>query len=191
MIHPVYKAFALLFPAGDVNKGLAELQKAASEGTVLDAEAGFMLSWIYAGYEYDYEKSLKYSRLLYEKYPGNSSYLANYIKFLLLVKQYDEAEKLIFSAGSKINNTFFRAQITVFNGILKEKKYRDISAALECYREGLNYLVPFGDFGNEYSAYACYGLSRVYAADKTGDLKRRFRKEANRLAEFRHMNFER
>jgi hypothetical protein len=189
-IHPVYKAFALLFPAGDARKGVAELEKAANEGIVLDAEAGSFLSWIYAGYEYDYEKSLIYSRLLYEKYPGNSSYLANYIKFLLFVKQYDEAEKLISSAGSRMNNEFFKAQIIVFNGILKEKKYKDMSAASEYYREGLNVLIPFGDFGNEYSAYACYGLSRVYAADKTGDLKRKFRKEANRLAEFRHMNFE-
>jgi len=189
-MHPVYKAFALLFPPGDANKGLAELQKASNEGIVLDAEAGSILSWIYSGYEYDYEKSLTYSRLLYEKYPGNSSYLANYIKFLLFVKQYDEAEKLILSTGSRMNNAFFRAQVIVFNGILKEKKYRDMSAASEYYREGLNALVPFSDFGNEYSAYACYGLSRVFAADKTGDLKRKFRKEANRLAEFRHMNFE-
>ena len=189
-LHPAYKAFALLFPAGDANKGLAELQKAACEGIVLDAEAGSFMSWIYSGYEFDYDKSLIYSRNLYEKYPGNSSYLANYIKFLLLVKQYDEAEELISSEGSRMNNAFFNAQIKVFNGILREKKYRDMSAASECYREGLNALVPFGDFGNEYSAYACYGLSRVFAADKTGDLKRRFRKEANRLAEFRHMNFE-
>jgi hypothetical protein len=189
-MHPVYKAFALLFPPGDANKGLAELQKASNEGIVLDAEAGSILSWIYSGYEYDYEKSLTYSRLLYEKYPGNSSYLANYIKFLLFVKQYDEAEKLILSTGRRMNNAFFRAQVIVFNGILKEKKYRDMSAASEYYREGLNALVPFSDFGNEYSAYACYGLSRVFAADKTGDLKRKFRKEANRLAEFRHMNFE-
>jgi len=189
-MHPVYKAFALLFPPGDANKGLAELQKASNEGIVLDAEAGSILSWIYSGYEYDYEKSLTFSRLLYEKYPGNSSYLANYIKFLLFVKQYDEAEKLILSTGRRMNNAFFRAQVIVFNGILKEKKYRDMSAASEYYREGLNALVPFSDFGNEYSAYACYGLSRVFAADKTGDLKRKFRKEANRLAEFRHMNFE-
>jgi len=189
-LHPVYKAFALLFPAGDANKGLAELQKTYSEGIVLDAEAGSFLSWIYSGYEYDYKKSLIYSRLLYEEYPGNSSYLANYIKFLLFVKQYDEAEELISSAGSRMNNAFFKAQIIVFKGILKEKKYGDMSAASEYYREGLNVLAPFGDFGNEYSAYACYGLSRVFAADKTGDQKRRFRKEANRLAEFRHMNFE-
>jgi hypothetical protein len=189
-MHPVYKAFALLFPPGNENKGLAELQKASSEGIVLNAEAGSFLSWIYSGYEYDYDKSLIYSRNLYEKYPGNSSYLANYIKFLLLVKQYDEAEELISLEGSRMNNAFFNAQIKVFNGILREKKYKDMSAASEWYREGLTALDPFGDFGNEYAAYACYGLSRVFAADKTGDLKRRFRKEANRLAEFRHMNFE-
>jgi hypothetical protein len=189
-LHPVYKAFALLFPAGDANKGIAELQKAYSEGIVLDAEAGSFLSWIYSGYEYDYKESLIYSRLLYEEYPGNSSYLANYIKFLLFVKQYDEAEELISSAGSRMNNAFFKAQITVFKGILKEKKYMDMSAASEYFREGLNGLAPFGDFGNEYSAYACYGLSRVFVADKTGDQKRKFHKEANRLAEFRHMNFE-
>jgi hypothetical protein len=189
-LHPVYKAFALLFPAGDANKGLTELQKAYSEGIVLDAEAGSFLSWIYSGYEYDYNKSLTFSRLLHEEYPGNSSYLANYIKFLLLVKEYDEAEELISSAGNRMKNTFFKAQIIVFKGILKEKKYIDMSAASEYYREGLNALAPFGDFGNEYSAYACYGLSRVFAADKTGDQKRKFRKEANRLAEFRHMNFE-
>jgi hypothetical protein len=189
-LHPVYKPFALLFPAGDQKKGLAELEKASSESIVLKAEAGSFLSWIYSGYEYDYERALYFSKKLTERYPGNASYLSSYIKFLLLNKMYDEAETQIQSAGSAMDNAFFRAQVTVLKGILNEKKYRDMKSAEGLYREGLELLDPFGDFANEYSAYACYGLSRVYAADRTGDQKRKFRKEANRLAEFRHMNFD-
>lgn len=189
-IHPVYRAFALLFPAGDVSKGLVQLQTTSTRGIVLDAEASSFLSGIYSGFEYDYIKSLIISRDLYNKYPGNASYLANYIKYLLFTKQYDEAKMFISSSGNRTDNAFFRAQLLVYEGILKEKMDNDLPAAYEIYRQALTALAPFGDFGNEYAAYCYYGLSRVVSGDKTGDQKRKFRKEANHLAEFQQMNFD-
>jgi hypothetical protein len=189
-IHPVYRPIALLFPHGDIKKGLSDMQNAFEGSVFLNAEAGAMLSWIYAGYEIDIGSSLGVIRKLHVKYPGNPSFLASFIKTLLFAKQYDEAERILQTEGGGISNSFFRAQSMVLQGIIREKKYVDLKGAETFYTNGLDLLKPFGDFGNEYASFACYGLSRVYKADKTGDLKRKFRKEGNRLAEFRHMNFD-
>jgi len=54
-MHPVYKAFALLFHPEMQTRDLQSFRKHPNEGIVLDAEAGSILSWIYSGYEYDYE----------------------------------------------------------------------------------------------------------------------------------------
>jgi hypothetical protein len=40
-IYPVYKSLALLFPRGDMEKGLKELNTSASGSVVLKAESAF------------------------------------------------------------------------------------------------------------------------------------------------------
>ena len=92
-IHPVYKSLALLFPSGNMETGLKELQAAAQRSVVLTAESYSMLTWIYLNFENKYTESLYYCKTLYEKYPGNVFYLATNIRNLLLMKRYDEAEK--------------------------------------------------------------------------------------------------
>jgi len=57
------------------------------------------------------------------------------------------------------------------------------------FERGLNELVPFGKYGNEFSAYCFYGLSRISDArgDKAG--KRIYLRRANNLASFKKINF--
>jgi hypothetical protein len=78
----------------------------------------------------------------------------------------------------------------VFNGILKEKKYNNITLARELYEKGLNELSPLGDYGNEFSAYACFGLSRICEAsgDKAG--KRMYRRKAMNMTTYKKINFD-
>ena len=69
-------------------------------------------------------KATFYSKSLHKIYPENPAYLGAYIKNLLLIKQYDEAEKEINSVA-QMENPFLQAQVTIFKGILQEKKYRN------------------------------------------------------------------
>jgi len=80
--YPVYKPLALLFPGGDMEIGLKELQTAAVNSVVLRAESYFLLTWIYLNFENNYPDAMVYSKSLHELYPDNVLYLVLYIKNL-------------------------------------------------------------------------------------------------------------
>ena len=188
--YPVYKSLALLFPPGDMEKGLKELQTAALNSVVLSAESYFLLSWICLGFENNYPASLYYCKTLHEKYPGNLQYRATYIKNLLLMKLYDEAEKMISASSEHAGNNYYRAQIAIFNGILQEKKYLDNKLAQQYYKKGISEIAFFNGYGDEYAAYAYFGLSRISEAGGEKHTGKIFRKEAMKLADFKKINFD-
>jgi hypothetical protein len=188
--YPVYKPLAFLFPGGDIKIGLKQLQKAAINSVVLRAESSFLLAYIYLNFENNYPEAIFYSKSLHELYPDNVLYLALYIKNLLLMRQYDEAEKLIIASPDEAGNRYFQAQLTIFKGILQEKKYLDNNLAQEYYKKGISDISNFGGYGNEYTAYAYYGLSRISKANGEEQSGKIYRKEAMKLADFKKINFD-
>lgn len=186
---PVYKTLAFLFPKGDRKKGIEDLQRAASNSIFLKGESASFLSGICLSYENNYHDSYRYSKLLKELYPDNIQYRAVYVKNLLLLKKYDEAEKLILYSVPNNNNDFFRAQLTIFNGILQEKKYYNIKQAEQYYNEGIKVISPFGPIGNEYAAYAYFGLSRISEMNQDYKSKKLYRKKAMEVAYFKKVDF--
>ena len=159
--YPVYKPLAFLFPKGSKVKGLEELQIVSKNSIILKAEAFSFLSAIFLTFENNYQQATYYSKSLHMLYPDNPEYLGSYIKNLLLIKQYDEAEMEMLSSNTSQSNSFFRAQMSIFNGILQEKKYHDIKKAQQFYSRGIEDITIFGSYGNEYAAYAYFGLSRI------------------------------
>ncbi len=100
--HPVYKPLALLFPKGDKAKGLKELKIASKNAIILKAEAYSFLNGIYMNFENNFREAEFYSKSLYELYPNNTAYLTEYIKNLLLIKEYDRAEEMMKLNQSKV-----------------------------------------------------------------------------------------
>ncbi len=185
--YPVYKMLAFLFPKGDREKGLRDLQMAAKNSIMLKAESYEVLSDIYISFENNYKQAYLYSKSLHDLYPGNSEYYAEYLKNVLLIRKYDEAEGLIKASEGKIKNQYFRAQLTIFKGILQEKKYHNDNQAREYYNAGANAISAFGDYGNEYAAYAYFGLSRI---DNDEHSRETYRKKAMELTEYKNLNFD-
>jgi hypothetical protein len=188
--YPVYKPLAILFPKGDRLNGIKDLQKAAGNSVFLRAESLSYLSEIFIRFENNYQQATYYNKTLYELYPDNLNYKAEYIKNLLLIKRYDEAEKLIISSESKRNNQFYIAQLTIFKGILKEKKYHDNKTAQELYMEGVREITLFGNYGDEFAAYAYFGLSRISESNGDKNYTKLYRKLANELADLKKVNFD-
>jgi hypothetical protein len=188
--HPIYKALAFLFPKGDMARGLKEIKAAASNSIVLKAESYSFLSDIYLSFENNYQQAKYYSKSLHELYPANPEYLGDYIKDLLLVKEYDEAERLILQSVTKATNTYYQAELTIFNGILQEKKYHDFNQARQYYIKGARDISLFGAYGNDFAAYAYFGLSRI--SDDKGDkpYKRIYRKMALKLTDYKKIDFD-
>jgi len=189
-VYPVYKSLAFLFPRGNMESGLKQLQIAAINSVVLGAESSYLLTWIYLGFENKLPESLVYSRTLHEKYPGNALYLETLIRNLLLMKRYEEAEKLISSSPEEEGNKFFQAQLTILKGILQEKKYHNYKLAQQYYNNGINEISLFNDYGNEYAAYAYFGLSRLSDDNGEKHTRKTYRKEALKLADFKKINFD-
>jgi len=186
----VYRSLAMLFPPGGVQKGLNDLVNSAANAVLLGPESYYLLTWVYTNFEYNYSSSLNYCRSLNEKYPENALYTATYIKNLLLLKEYDEAEKMIKDSSEKTRNRYFNAQLFIFNGLLQEKKYNNNELAEEYYSKGLDSISFAGEYGNEYAAYAYFGLSRINAARGEKQSAKIFRDKASHLVEFKKINFD-
>ena len=176
--HPVYKALAFLFPKGNKEEGLRELQMAGDKSLVLNAESYSFLTWIYNNFEHNYLLATYTSRKLSALYPDNVYFLATYIRNLLLSKNYDEAEKLIHDEGEKHRYSFFKAETEVFRGIIQEKKFHNSDEAKRHYEKGIMDLTPFCSYGNECTAYAYFGLSRISESKGDYALKKSYHKQA-------------
>ena len=188
--NPGYKPLVFLLPSGNEKIGLKELHNAAINGIVLRAESYYLLAGIYINFENKYQQAIYYSKTLNKLYPDNSEYLALYIKNLLLLKQYDEAEKLIITSQKEIENKYFQAQLSIFQGVLKEKKYHDNNLSEQYYQSGISKLSSFGTYGNECIAYGYFGLSRISEIKKDMNASKNFRDKALKLATFKKINFD-
>jgi hypothetical protein len=188
--YPVYEAVAILFPRGDRVKGLKSIIRAAENSIFLKAESYLFLTTIYQCYENNFFQATNYSRALHDLYPRNPEYRAELIKNLLLEKKYVEAEEIMLNTGFATSNSYYRAQLDVFNGILQEKKYHDLKKAEQFYEKGVRNVLLFGDYGNNYAAFCYFGLSRISEIKGEKEYKRTYRKLALKLVEFKKINFD-
>jgi hypothetical protein len=106
------------------------------------------------------------------------------------MKNYSEAEKLFSSSTSTEGNKFYQAQLIILKGILQEKKYLDNKLAQQYYNTGINEISLFGKYGNEYAAYAYFGLSRLSDGNDEKHTRKIYRREAIKLADFKKINFD-
>jgi len=186
--HPVYKPFAILFPKGDKVKGLKELKQAALYSLFMKAEANTFLTGIYISFENNYPAALAYSKTLNDQYPRNNQFLSAYVKNLLLMKQYDEAERIL-NQNRNPENFYFQFQKNIFKGILYEKKNRNSKLAEAYYKASIKQAATIGDFANEYLAYSYFGLSRIMKERDEIKLSKSYYKKAMDLAAFKNVNF--
>lgn len=188
--HPIYKPLLVFFPHGSTNIGLRQLKSAADSSIFMKAEAVNFLSGIYMSFENNPARALLYSRKLRDAYPQNPQFKAGYIRDLLVIGKYGEAESLLKSMANSSLNSFHQAQADVFRGIIMEKRYQNLKTAESFYLSGIDKIAPYGTIGNEFSAYGHYGLSRIYQSAGNMKLSRQYRKEARDLSAFDHINFD-
>jgi hypothetical protein len=189
-VHPIFKPLVVLFRKGNREAGLADLQKSAKNSIFLKAESVSDIAYIYLTYENDYKQALDYSSQLHELYPANPEFLTEYVKNLLLVQNYDDAERLVTGTGPNDNNEYYQTQMLVFKGIIQEKKYHNNRMAEQYYKKGIRQIEKFGAYGNEFAAYAYFGLSRIAGAEGDKDSRKSYRKQAIKLADSKKIDFD-
>ncbi len=189
-MHPIYTPLVIFFRKGSRTGGLEELQKAATNSILLKPESYSDLSYIFVSYENDYKKALSFSKHAYDLCPDNPEYLSEYIKNLLLIKKYDDAENLITSSDTLQGNPYFKAQLSILKGIIQEKKYLNNELAEQLYFTGIDDISEFDAYGHEFEAYAYFGLSRICGAKGQKENKKNFRKEGMKLADLKTITFD-
>lgn len=188
--YPAYKALAFLFPKGDRLKGMKDLHIAARNSILFKAESASFLSAICLSFENNYGQAYEHSKYLHELYPDNIQYLSVYIKNILLMKYYDEAEIHLKYLSARNINSYHKSQLAIYNGILQEKKYYNNKIAEQYYLEGIAGMAIFGYFGNEFAAYGYFGLSRISKLNGDTNTRKIYLKKAIELAEFEKVDFD-
>ncbi len=81
--YPFFRIYTLRYPRGNKDKGIKQLEKAASgDNPLIRTEASYFLMKIYMEIEENYSKALPYARWLAETYPDNLIYLHHYYELL-------------------------------------------------------------------------------------------------------------
>ncbi|MBN2212923.1 MAG: hypothetical protein JW723_01650 [Bacteroidales bacterium] len=188
--HPVYKPVIVFFPHGDKELGLQQLRLASDSSIFLKAESNAFLSGIYQSFELKPRTACFYSKKLSARYPNNTEFRSDYIRDLLIIRNYTMAEKLLEDIPNPSDNIYLQSQVDILKGIIYEKKYKNDSEAEKLYRSGIKKAEAYKDFGHEYSAYAYFGLSRI--SERAGEIKamKRYRKIARDMASYEHINFD-
>ncbi|MBW6478107.1 MAG: hypothetical protein K0B37_01660 [Bacteroidales bacterium] len=93
--YPFLRLYALMYPRGNMNLGLSQLETAArSQNLILQTEAHYFLMKIFLELEQDHQKALDHAKWLTEKYPGNLIYLYHYHELLSLNHQDEKANAI-------------------------------------------------------------------------------------------------
>jgi hypothetical protein len=77
----------------------------------------------------------------------------------------------------------------IFKGILEEKKHNDFKLAREYYNRGIAEIAYFGSYGNNYSAYAYFGLSRICESNGEKQAGKAYRRMGEKLNDFKKVDF--
>jgi hypothetical protein len=188
--HPIYKPALIFFPHGNKKAGLAQLKISADSSIFLAAESMTFLAGIYQDFEKDPAKAIIYSKRLKETFPKNHEYKIQYIRDLLVIKKFGEAESLLNGMPYESLNKFYQAQIDVFKGVVQEQKYKNPKAAEQLYWSGINKAEAYGPMGAEYASYGYFGLSRINAAAGNNKNAKQYHKKARELSTYDHVNFD-
>ncbi len=136
--HPIYKPVLVFFPHGNKKLGLAQLKISADSSIFLAAESMTFLAGIYQDFEKDPAKAIMYSKKLKETFPRNHEYKIQYIRDLLVIKKFGEAESLLNGMPYESLNRFYQSQIDIFKGVIQEQKYKNPKSAEQLYWSGIN-----------------------------------------------------
>jgi hypothetical protein len=188
--HPIYRPVLVFFPHGNKKLGLQQLKIAADSSIFLAAESMTFLAGIYQDFERDPVKAITYSKKLKETFPKNHEYKIQYIRDLLVIKKFGEAESLLNSLPYDMLNKYYQSQIDVFRGVIQEQKYKNLKQAEQLYWSGINKSEAYGPLGAEYTSYGYFGLTRINNAAGNNKNAKQYHKKARELSSYDHVNFD-
>ncbi|GAL82997.1 hypothetical protein MYP_223 [Sporocytophaga myxococcoides] len=181
--HPVFRPFMVFFSPGGKEKGIKELEIAATNSLFSKVEANHYLANIFLRYQNIPEKAVKYTNLLFTKYPNNLYFLSRHIESLIGIGEYSETEKLSLTLRNS-GKKYFEMASYVFLGIINEKGKKRPEHAKAFYLRAVNMAPEINTPNKDYVSFAYAGLARIAESRGERDKAKAYYQRALELAEY-------
>ncbi|MBX7148621.1 hypothetical protein K1X76_06000 [bacterium] len=123
--------------SGNEQKGISQLNQTANNSNIYQADAQFLLTYIFGESKKDYTQTKKYLEPLIAKYPNNPQFRFSKIKYAYRGKAYAESEAayqdfMSFCDSHKCNSYYqFQSNYYLLAGLIKQQKYVEARKYLE------------------------------------------------------------
>lgn len=181
--YPLLKPVLWLFPKGNKQTGIQQLEKVGNNAFYTRTEARYFLLQIY-GYENQYAKSYDLAKYSWETYPDNPYFERYYLRSAFVRGNSDEAEKIANSILAKIEagKTGYEAvsgrNAAYVLAYYANNYHRDLPKAKLYYQKTLDYSTQAKAFTSGYYLASLVGLGRIAEKEKNYDAAREYYKTA-------------
>ncbi|WP_428654102.1 tetratricopeptide repeat protein [Runella sp.] len=181
--YPLLKPVLWLFPKGNKQIGIQQLEKVGNNAFYTRTEARYFLLQIY-GYENQYAKSYDLAKYSWETYPDNPYFERYYLRSAFVRGNSEEAEKIANSILSKIDagKTGYEAvsgrNAAYVLAYYYNNHYHDLPKAKLYYQRTLDYAIQAKAFTSGYYLASLVGLGRIAEKEKDYEAAREYYKTA-------------
>jgi hypothetical protein len=169
--YPMLKPILWLFPKGNKQLGMTQLEKVGNNGFYTRTEARYFLLQIY-GYENQYAKSYELAKYMHQTYPDNPYFERYYLRSAFVRGYTAEAEATATALLEKINQgkTGYEA-VTGRNAAYVLAYYnhhysKNLPKAKVYYEKTIDFSTQTKAFTSGYYLSALIGLARIAEEDK-------------------------
>lgn len=169
--YPLLKPVLWLFPKGNKQLGMEQLEKVGNNGFYTRTEARYFLLQIY-GYENQYAKSYDLAKYMHQTYPDNPYFERYYLRSAFVRGYTTEADAIAVRLLEKISrgNTGYEA-VTGRNaayvlGYYNQHYYNNLPKAKEYYEKTVDFSTQAKAFTAGYYLSALVGLAKIAEANK-------------------------
>jgi len=169
--YPLLKPILWLFPKGNKQLGMEQLEKVGNNGFYTRTEARYFLLQIY-GYENQYAKSYDLAKYMHQTYPDNPYFERYYLRSAFVRGYTAEADAIAVRLLERINqrNTGYEA-VTGRNaayvlGYYNQYYYNNLPKAKEYYEKTVDFATQAKAFTAGYYLSALVGLAKIAETNK-------------------------
>ena len=165
--YPFLKPIMMLFPSGDKEKGIKQLQNAAENGKYTRIESKYFLMMLFYKYEDDNQTGLNYAKQLHKEFPNNPTFHKYYARLLRKVSQITKATEQFRIMHNRCDSLMFG-----YNDKLKrESSYyvaddywrkADWDDAIKYFKECSDLSYSFDQEDDGFNVVSLLQLGRIY-----------------------------
>lgn len=169
--YPLLKPILWLFPKGNKQLGIQQLEKVGNNAFYTRTEARYFLLQIY-GYENQYAKSYDLAKYSWETYPDNPYFERYYLRSAFVRGQAAEAEKIANSILTKIDKGMPGYEAVSGRNAAYALAYyynnyhRDIPKAKEYYQKTIDFATKTKSFTSGYYLSSLISLGKIAENEK-------------------------